>query len=177
MRNLPNFPLEYFPSSQWKSIHNSKTFMYCFLFLFFLHQSFYCTSIQRLEYFFQARGCVNFQKIIPKIKFNNSKIHYSWKCSDQKIDDYEEDVQSKKERLIWSKSLDVKCNFQLSLARHLKMAGIIARITRSNRERLEKKQAEVNINKSIYDIRPFDDRFVPQVKFKYRNRICQSNLN
>lgn len=76
-------------------------------------------------------------------------------------------------RLRWSKSLDVKCNFQFSLARHLKMAGIIARITRSNRERLEKKQAEVNINKSIYDIRPFDDRFVPQVKFKYRNRICQ----
>ena len=166
MRNLSNFPLEYFPSSQWKSIHNSKTFMYCFLFLFFLHQSFYCTSIQRLEYFFQARGCVNFQKNIPKIKFNNSKIHYSWKCSGQKIDDYEEDVQSKKERLIWSKSLDVKCNFQLSLARHLKMAGIIARITRSNRERLEKKQAEVNINKSIYDIRPFDDRFVPQVNIE-----------
>lgn len=75
-------------------------------------------------------------------------------------------MQSKKERLIWSKSLDVKCNFQLSLARHLKMAGIIARITRSNRERLEKKQAEVNINKSIYDIRPFDDRFVPQVNIK-----------
>ena len=78
-------------------------------------------------------------------------------------------------RLRWSKSLDVKCNFQFSLARHLKMAGIIARITRSNRERLEKKQAEVNINKSIYDIRPFDDRFVPQVKFKIRNRICPSN--
>ena len=79
-------------------------------------------------------------------------------------------------RLRWSKSLDVKCNFQFSLARHLKMAGIIARITRSNRERLEKKQAEVNINKSIYDIRPFDDRFVPQVTFKYRSRISLTNF-
>ena len=48
--------------------------------------------------------------------------------------------------------------------RIFKMAGIIARITRSNRERLENKKAEVGINKSIYDILPFDKCFIKEVR-------------
>ena len=43
------------------------------------------------------------------------------------------------------------------------MAGIIARITRSNRERLAKKHTEVGINKCIYDILPFDKCFIKEV--------------
>ena len=48
------------------------------------------------------------------------------------------------------------------------MAGIIARITRSNRERLEKKHAEVSINKCIYDILPFDRCFIKEVTKIYQ---------
>ena len=43
------------------------------------------------------------------------------------------------------------------------MAGIIARITRSNRERLEKKKCEISVTKCIYQIQPFDDHFDPEV--------------
>ena len=60
------------------------------------------------------------------------------------------------------------------------MAGIIARITRSNRERLEKKHCEVNINKSIYDILPFDRCFIPEVSKQKPIQnlfICESNAN
>ena len=43
------------------------------------------------------------------------------------------------------------------------MAGIIARITRSNRERLEKKKCEIGVGKCNYIIEPFDERFDPTV--------------
>ena len=44
------------------------------------------------------------------------------------------------------------------------MAGIIARITRSNRERLEKKKLEINVGKCNYNLQPFDDHFDPKVR-------------
>ena len=66
--------------------------------------------------------------------------------------------------LSW-KQIDIKtvhltsCYFSLVLA----MAGIIARITRSNRERLEKKKNEIGVGKCNYFLQPFDDHFVPEV--------------
>ena len=45
------------------------------------------------------------------------------------------------------------------------MAGIIARITRSNRERLEKKKAEISVSKCNYTLEPFDDHFDPLVRW------------
>ena len=39
------------------------------------------------------------------------------------------------------------------------MAAIIAHITRSNRERLEKKKYEIIISKCMYEIRPFERCF------------------
>ena len=47
------------------------------------------------------------------------------------------------------------------------MAGIIARITRSNRERLDKKKSEISTAKSNYTLIPFDDHFVPEVSMYY----------
>ena len=47
------------------------------------------------------------------------------------------------------------------------MAGIIARITRSNRERLDRKKNEISTAKSNATLIPFDDHFVPEVSIKY----------
>lgn len=47
------------------------------------------------------------------------------------------------------------------------MAGIIARITRSNRERLEKKKNEIGVGKCNYTIEAFDDHFEPTKHNKY----------
>ena len=44
------------------------------------------------------------------------------------------------------------------------MAGIIARITRSNRERLENKKNEIGVNKCNYILDPFDPTFDPEVR-------------
>ena len=52
-------------------------------------------------------------------------------------------------------------NFSISC--RFAMAGIIARITRSNRERLDKKKSEISTAKSNYTLIPFDDHFVPEV--------------
>ena len=54
-------------------------------------------------------------------------------------------------------------NFSISC--RFAMAGIIARITRSNRERLDKKKSEISTAKSNYTLIPFDDHFVPEVSF------------
>ena len=47
------------------------------------------------------------------------------------------------------------------------MAAIIAHITRSNRERLEKKKYEIIITKCMYEIRPFEKCFDPIQHNKY----------
>ena len=47
------------------------------------------------------------------------------------------------------------------------MAAIIAHITRSNRERLEKKKYEIIISKCMYEIRPFERCFDAKVSFNY----------
>ena len=45
------------------------------------------------------------------------------------------------------------------------MAGIIARITRSNRERLNRKKTEINVGKCNYELDPFDPCFDPRVMY------------
>ena len=55
------------------------------------------------------------------------------------------------------------------------MAGIIARITRSNRERLDRKKNEIGTSKSnVLNHVPFDDHFVPEVSvtFFFLYRVC-----
>lgn len=47
------------------------------------------------------------------------------------------------------------------------MAGIIARITRSNRERLEKKKSEIGVGKCNYTIEAFEPHFQPHKHNKY----------
>ena len=73
---------------------------------------------------------------------------------------------------VWEKA-ESRCNFCISPTlksseredpfRIFNMAGIIARITRSNRERLAKKHTEIGINKCNYDILPFGERFIKRV--------------
>jgi len=43
------------------------------------------------------------------------------------------------------------------------MAAIIAHITRANRERIRKKKFEIIISKCMYEIKPFPDKFDPEV--------------
>ena len=47
------------------------------------------------------------------------------------------------------------------------MAALIAHITRSNRERLEKKKFEIIITKCMYEIRPFEKCYDPMIHNKY----------
>ena len=47
------------------------------------------------------------------------------------------------------------------------MAALIAHITRSNRERLEKKKFEIIITKCMYEIRPFEKYYDPMIHNKY----------
>ena len=47
----------------------------------------------------------------------------------------------------------------------LKMAAIIAQITRANRERIEKKGYEITIQKCMYEIRPYERTYDPTVRF------------
>ena len=57
------------------------------------------------------------------------------------------------------------------------MAAIIARITRSNRERLEKKKYEIIISKCMYEILPFGECFDPVQHNKYvlfKNLRCET---
>ena len=56
-------------------------------------------------------------------------------------------------------------NFSISC--RFAMAGIIARITRSNRERLDRKKNEISTAKSNSTLIPFDDHFVPEVSIRY----------
>jgi hypothetical protein len=43
------------------------------------------------------------------------------------------------------------------------MAAIIATITRKNRERIEKKKIAIVIAKCMYEIRPFENSYIPDV--------------
>ena len=47
------------------------------------------------------------------------------------------------------------------------MAALIAHITRSDRERLEKKKFEIIITKCMYEIRPFEKCYDPMIHNKY----------
>ena len=51
------------------------------------------------------------------------------------------------------------------------MAGIIARITRSNRERLDRKKTEITVGKCNYLLDPFDPCFDPKVR-KFYILVC-----
>ena len=44
-----------------------------------------------------------------------------------------------------------------------KMAGIIAQITRANRERIEKRKFEVGVSKCMYELKPFGPCFKAEV--------------
>ena len=44
------------------------------------------------------------------------------------------------------------------------MAGIIAQITRANRERIEKRKFEVGVSKCMYELKPFDPCFKAEVR-------------
>ena len=44
------------------------------------------------------------------------------------------------------------------------MAGIIAQITRANRERIEKRKFEVGVSKCMYELKPFDQCFKAEVR-------------
>ena len=46
------------------------------------------------------------------------------------------------------------------------MAAIIARITRENRERILKRKHYVPVSKSVYNLRPFPERFNPKLHNK-----------
>ncbi len=43
------------------------------------------------------------------------------------------------------------------------MAAIIAQITRANRERINKKRFEIVISKCMYEIKPFPEKYEPEV--------------
>ena len=47
----------------------------------------------------------------------------------------------------------------------LKMAAIIAQITRANRERIDRKGYDITIQKCMYEIRPFERTYDPTVRF------------
>jgi len=53
------------------------------------------------------------------------------------------------------------------------MAALIAQITRANRERINKKRFEIIISKCMYEIKPFPDKYEPEVsQMKYFNVLA-----
>lgn len=50
------------------------------------------------------------------------------------------------------------------------MAAIIAQITRANRERIRKKRFEIIISKCMYEIKPFPERYHPDVSESFNTK-------